>query len=144
MITKSSAQAIRILAYLSGFSQKRRAQARKIAQALQAPANYTAKILQILSARKLIVAHKGRGGGVYLSRKPERISLFEVVSAMEKIDRWNLCVSRGTTCKRGGYCSLHKDWERMRAVYIEFLKSKNIRALARNSGLKTSETIPFL
>src|SRR3989304_5955757 len=56
--------------------------AKRIAEEFQIPPELLAKILQRLAKRRLIVAQAGPKGGYVLSRRPNEISVGEVVRAL--------------------------------------------------------------
>ncbi len=57
--------------------------AREISESYAIPYDFVSKVLQRLSRRKIINSLQGIKGGYSLSRKPEEISLIEVIEAIE-------------------------------------------------------------
>jgi Rrf2 family protein len=55
------------------------------------PLDYLSKVLQLLGRAGLVSAVRGKGGGFSLSRAAERISLLEVVNAVEPLRRIRSC-----------------------------------------------------
>ena len=45
------------------------------------PVNYLAKVLQVLAGANLIIGRRGVGGGYRLARRPEEITMLEVINA---------------------------------------------------------------
>lgn len=58
-----------------------------IAESTKAPAAYLSKVLQSMRRAGLIHSRRGVGGGVKLARPPKKISLLEVISAVEPLER---------------------------------------------------------
>src|SRR5436853_3752195 len=58
-----------------------------IAAATDVPAAYLAKVMQSLRRAGLITSKRGVGGGVKLARPPKKISLLEIVNAVEPLTR---------------------------------------------------------
>ncbi len=58
-----------------------------IAETTKAPAAYLSKVLQSMRRAGLIHSRRGVGGGVKLARAPKKISLLEVISAVEPLER---------------------------------------------------------
>ena len=63
----------------------------QIATATKVPKAYLSKVLQGLSRGGIVHTQRGLGGGVTLTRTPEQITLLEVVSAVEPIQRIQKC-----------------------------------------------------
>ncbi len=58
-----------------------------IAETTKAPAAYLSKVLQSMRRAGLIHSRRGVGGGVKLVRPPKKISLLEVITAVEPLER---------------------------------------------------------
>jgi Rrf2 family transcriptional regulator, nitric oxide-sensitive transcriptional repressor len=58
-----------------------------IAESTRVPGAYLAKVLQSLRRAGLISSRRGVGGGVRLARLPKKISLLEVINAVEPLER---------------------------------------------------------
>ena len=58
-----------------------------IAETTRVPGAYLAKVLQSLRRAGLITSRRGVGGGVKLARPPKKISLLEVINAVEPLER---------------------------------------------------------
>ena len=68
MLVKSTEYAIRALVYIQLQNwNKKRPGVIEIAKEIEAPAAYSAKILQTLTRHKLVDSMKGRGGGFFLT-----------------------------------------------------------------------------
>lgn len=62
-----------------------------IAEATRVPPGYLSKVLQALARAKLVVSHPGRNGGFELTRRPETISVLDVINAVDPIQRIKTC-----------------------------------------------------
>jgi len=58
-----------------------------IAENTRVPGAYLAKVLQSLRRGGLITSRRGVGGGVKLARPPKKITLLEVINAVEPLER---------------------------------------------------------
>ena len=82
--------AIRIVYYLA--LKEETITASELASVLKIPVNYISKITKKLKAAEIVQACEGIKGGYALMKKPEMISLFDIVSSMEvtmKIAVWS-------------------------------------------------------
>nr|MEE4268544.1 Rrf2 family transcriptional regulator [Candidatus Krumholzibacteria bacterium] len=55
------------------------------------PAGYLSKVLQTLARANLVTSTPGRSGGFQLSHAPEEISVFDVIQAIEPLQRIHSC-----------------------------------------------------
>jgi Rrf2 family protein len=60
---------------------------RDISEQVGIQSEYLAKVLGTLSRAGLVSSRRGRGGGFTLRREPKDISLFDVVAAIEPLNR---------------------------------------------------------
>jgi Rrf2 family protein len=59
----------------------------EIAETTKVPAAYLSKVLQSMRRAGLIHSRRGVGGGVKLARPPKKISLLDVINAIEPLER---------------------------------------------------------
>ena len=78
-----------------------------IAAAASIPRRFVAQVMGDLVGAGLAEARTGRSGGYRLSRPAERISILEVVEAVEGDARRRTCVLRAAPCLRDGACEVH-------------------------------------
>jgi len=71
------------------------------------PAGYLSKVLQALARKGLVISRKGLGGGFRLARKPEAISVLEVVNAVDPIQHVRTC-PLGLEHHGATLCPLHR------------------------------------
>lgn len=79
----------------------------RIAEAMGIPPRFMRAVMRDLHQASLVEAVTGRAGGYRLARRPERISLLDVIEAIEGDSRRQTCVLRGAPCGRDGFCDLH-------------------------------------
>jgi Rrf2 family protein len=83
------------------------ANAKRIAEDLGIPAELLAKILQRLAKRRLIRSSNGPKGGYVLAREPERITVGEVLRAIEGPLSIVQCY-QDLQCPQLGRCNIRK------------------------------------
>jgi Rrf2 family protein len=79
----------------------------QIAGGTQVPTDYLLKVMQSLGRAGLVHAQRGKGGGFTLSDQPARLTILEVVNAVDPIRRIRSCPLR-LTSHRGALCPLHR------------------------------------
>jgi Rrf2 family iron-sulfur cluster assembly transcriptional regulator len=126
MIARTTLHAIRALAALAGNAPGEYAGAAAIAERIKAPRNYLGKLLQSLARAGLVQGQKGLNGGFRLTRKAEKISLFDVADHVEQVSRWNGCFLGQSSCRADRPCAMHDRWTKVREVYVQFLKQTSV------------------
>ncbi len=94
-----------------------------IAQNRNLPQPVVAKVLTILSQAGIVHGSPGPGGGYWLTHHPEKISLFQVVSLFERLDKNVICPYGPDYCSTGPQCPLHDEMITFREQLTSFLKS---------------------
>jgi Rrf2 family protein len=93
---------------------------------------FLAKILQPLIKDGLVVSKRGVAGGFALARSPERISLLDVMHAVEEPLSLNLCLVSDQMCDRTTLCPVHPIWQDVRDYIEKRFGSKTLADLIRD------------
>ena len=129
MISKTAVHAVRALAALAALPAGAYVGAAEIAEQIGAPRNYLGKLLKTLADAGLVESQKGKGGGFRLARRPERISILEVVEPIDHVSRWSGCFLGGPRCADRAPCAVHERWGKVRDVYLHFLQQTTLADL---------------
>jgi Rrf2 family protein len=110
--------------------------AQQIADGCRMPAGYLAKVLQPLAKAGVVSAQRGLGGGYVLEREAMGLSLLEVISAVEPVQRIRSC-----PLKIGSHgsklCALHQTLDDALATVEDALGSHTVgELLSRETGVK--------
>lgn len=129
-LTRESDYAIRIVAFLAG--RKEITGARIIADYTDVTLRFSLKILHSLVQAKILKSFKGANGGYKLAVEPEKLTLYDVICAIEGEFNINQCLSGETPCSRNveGKCKVHDIFEEISAVVREKLSSVSFAQLA--------------
>ncbi|MDH5414280.1 MAG: Rrf2 family transcriptional regulator [Flavobacteriaceae bacterium] len=131
MLSKSSKYAIRAVLYLSiNSDENKKLSPTDIAEAIEIPAPFIAKILQELTKRGLISSLKGRGGGFYLNEKNKKNSLISIVDSIDGIEKFQECMLGLAVCSDLNPCPIHHTIAPLRKNIVEHLTYKTIDELA--------------
>jgi Rrf2 family protein len=103
--------------------------AAELAEELEIPANYLAKILQSLARAGILISVRGRSGGFRLARPPEAIRLMEVVSEFDALGRERQCLLGRGTCSDAGGCPAHREWQEVSAPAFRFFETRTVADL---------------
>ncbi|MBX9790508.1 MAG: Rrf2 family transcriptional regulator [Pirellulales bacterium] len=91
MLSQTTEYALRAVAHLAAQSGDPSPTTQQISQATQVPGDYLAKVLQALSRAGIVRSRRGRGGGHQLTRDPAKLTVLEVVNAVDPLPRIQSC-----------------------------------------------------
>ena len=127
-ITRETDYAIRCVHYLS-CGKGETLMVDRIAQGMQIPKTFLAKILQKLVKGGVVKSFRGARGGFRLDRRPVEITLLDVIEAIEGPVAMNACALDKRTCSLSGRCSVHPVWVEIRKEVEQRLKKQTIATL---------------
>lgn len=129
MISKTTEYALRAMVTLAT-SPDHALSSREIARRTQVPGNYLAKVLQNLVRHGLVSSQRGVNGGVLLSRPPGRITVLDIVTAVDPIMRITKCPlnlrSHGLSL-----CPLHRKLDQALSQAEQVFRSTTLEELVR-------------
>lgn len=102
----------------------------EVADALGISHHFLTKVLQKLTAARLLESNRGPGGGIALARPVSRISLLDVVQAIEDRDLFTTCVLGLAGCGERSPCPLHERWSGERRRIEEMFRSARLDNLS--------------
>jgi Rrf2 family protein len=121
-ITRQTEYAIRGLQELARRDNDRPVQLKSIAQACDVSEAFLAKIFQMLSQQDIVKSHRGVKGGFSLGRKPEDISLRDIVEVCEGGIALNHCLRKVDPCQNATTCLISKAWGRAQNALVQALE----------------------
>ena len=124
-ITRQADYALRAMLYLVRHEPERSTPTNKIADTQKIPPSFLAKIISQLSVAGLIHTSRGAHGGVALARPPEKISVLEVVEAIDGPIKLNECTLNPDICTFGDQCPIHDVWCESQSELVERLRTTN-------------------
>lgn len=131
LYSKSAEYAIQAMIYLSEYQTDKPIMISSIAEAYNIPYQFLAKIVQTLVKRHLVVAKRGRNGGINLGRDPKDIYLYEIVDAIDgPPPEKEKCAIGLDLCSDESPCPLHHKWKPIRGEIREMLSAENLEKLA--------------
>jgi len=118
--------ALQAVSYLAmKFSSGQMTSIKEISKELNIPYHFAGKILQKLARKGLLISQKGISGGFKLATKPDRITMYDVVEAMDGTEFLLKCVMGFTKCSSETMCSIHPEWLDIRDKICKMLKRAN-------------------
>ena len=97
-LTKLTDYSVVLMSHLAAEPETQMTSA-SLAQATQISPPTVSKILKVLSREGLLVSHRGANGGYTLARAPRKISVAEVIAAMEGPIAMTECADLHAECQ---------------------------------------------
>ena len=126
--------AIRVMLYLT--VTQRMATSSEISQKAKIPKQYLITMSKKLKDANLLVSYGGHTGGFLLARRPEEITLLDIVRVTENTSRMLPCMEADSDC---GFCepdgcAICKCLSRLQGDMDGYLKKTTLRELADGAG----------
>ena len=125
-ITRQTEYAIRGLQELARRNSDQPVQLKSIAQACDVSEAFLAKIFQMLSQQSIVKSHRGVKGGFSLGRRPEEISLRNVVEICEGGIALNHCLRKVDPCQDAETCSISQAWAKAQSALVDALEQTHL------------------
>ncbi|GAM09963.1 HTH-type transcriptional regulator IscR [Geobacter sp. OR-1] len=130
-LTRKGEYAIRGIIYLARLKPGSVALISEIAESTGVPQTFLAKILQSFAKIGLVNSFRGTGGGFVLGRPPAKITLLEVVEAVEGPIMPNRCMMDESGCEFSRTCLVHPVWREVQSKVVQILGSVTIEELSK-------------
>ncbi|PRY84565.1 RrF2 family transcriptional regulator [Mongoliibacter ruber] len=140
MFSKACQYGIKAVIYIWQQSLKgNKVGAKEVAEHVDVPEPFTAKILQDLVRKKLIGSQKGPNGGFYVGKEHESFTLKDLVVAIDGDELFSGCSLGLKECSEINPCPLHNEVKKVRTHIIGMLTKKTLRELA--TEVESGETV---
>ena len=121
IITRATEYAIRAVLHLSKQPRGEIVLKKDICRTQDITPAFLTKILQPLIKAGIVGSQRGVGGGFYLVKSPQEITLLDIVQAEEGPIHLNLCLIEGEGCDRDMFCPVHGAWKEVRQEMLSIL-----------------------
>lgn len=141
MFSQTSEYALRVVVYLASLGGMP-ATIAQVAEATRIPAGYLAKVLLSLSKGGIVRTQRGLHGGSVLARPPEKLTVYDVMQAVDPIQRITSC-PLGLKSHGVNLCPLHRRLdEAIASVEKAFRASTIAELVAEPSSSRPLGRIP--
>lgn len=130
-ITRAADYAIRCVLHLAKKPPREVVSRREVAEAMDIPVAFLGKIAQGLAKAGLVVVRQGAKGGYQLAKPPGRITLLDVVEALDGEIEVNDCLARPEECGRMPSCRVHRALIDIRTALRRSLEAVTFEDLAK-------------
>jgi Rrf2 family protein len=132
LLSDAGEYALRAVVWLAG--QPRTAhKTREIAEATRAAPGYLVKVLQGLARAGILAGARGSAGGFTLLREPDDLSVLEVLSAVDPLERIRTC-PLGLVGHEKRLCSMHQRLDDALAAVETLFSETTVGDLLRESS----------
>ncbi len=144
MLSNTCKYAIRSLIYLANYAgETKKIGIKKISEDLNIPSPFLGKILQSLAREKILCSTKGPNGGFALGKKPEEISLYDIVVHVDGEEYFNNCIIRLEPCscfaEEISTCPVHKRFSKNRTELINFYQETTLSEIIEDFEISGEE-----
>ncbi len=108
MITRETDYAVRTILYLCGQDKDRYVSSNELSEKMCIPYRFLRKLIKKLVDSGIVKSKKGKNGGLVIAKKPEEITLYEVMSVLDVNGiTLNSCLRDEEKCSFSGVCPVH-------------------------------------
>ena len=136
-ITSSMEYATRLMVSLAKVHGQQAVTADKLSQAENVPVDYVNQLLLRLKRAGLVISHRGSAGGHALSRSPDKVTLGEVLRAVEGKIFEDVCEKYKAAerdCHHQSGCSISPVWQKLGAMIETYFDGITLAALLGDRG----------
>lgn len=103
---------------------------RDLARSANLPLPTASKILKALARAGLLQSHRGVKGGYRIARDPARISVEEIIRALEGPIALTECIDERSECEIEGTCPVRTNWQRINGAVKDALAAIPLSEMA--------------
>lgn len=130
ILSRTSQYAIQALIYIATQPPGVPVLNRTVAQHLNVPPAYLAKIMQNLSRGTLLHSFRGRQGGFCLRDGCENTDLMQILTLVEGPGLTENCVIGLKICSDETACPMHEQWKPIKTRIVDLLHQQTLAMLA--------------
>lgn len=140
MLSNASKYALRAVLYLAqNSSEKKKFGAKAIAEELETPQPFLAKLLRQLASNKLVSSTKGPKGGFYLTDVDKENYLWDIIVCIDGGYKFEQCFLGLLKCDSKNPCPVHYVVAPFKDKILKEFKEKTIDELTE--GIKVNNTL---
>jgi Rrf2 family protein len=133
MFSQTVEYALRAVVHLADHAPSPRT-TEQVAAATLVPKAYLSKVLQALCHAKIVRSKRGLGGGMVLTKAPSRVTILQVVNAVEPIGRIRQC-PLGLAAHGIRLCPLHKRLDKALATVEEAFRQTTLAEILADPSM---------
>ncbi|EKD42735.1 MAG: BadM/Rrf2 family transcriptional regulator [uncultured bacterium] len=132
--SRASDYALLLLIHLAALKGEETSSIKKISQSLNLSLRFLANIANKLGIARIIISHRGVGGGIRLARSAFEISIKEVIEAVDGPIQTMFCQNTHEACNHEMLCQMKHFWDNVQGTVMDKLTYTTIGNLLSSSG----------
>ena len=125
-ITREQDYALRITSELATLEEKKQLPVSELSRRLYISKSFAARIVHTLTKAGILSTTQGKYGGVALSRNPNKLSVYEVLTTIGFKTKFNQCLDERFHCDFSNRCLFHSFFNDEEKKLHERMKEKMI------------------
>ena len=130
-ITKETDYGVLLLTGLARLPDSASISARALSERSGIPLPMVSKILKLLARGGILISQRGPKGGYALAKRPDRISVADVVAAVEGPLSITECIQHPGDCRQEPTCGIRGNWAVINTVVLEALSRVSLVEMTR-------------
>ncbi|MEK7726767.1 MAG: Rrf2 family transcriptional regulator [candidate division KSB1 bacterium] len=131
VFSRACEYALRALFEMARHPEQENWTVQELARRTDTPAPFLAKTFQLLVKGEVLNSSKGRMGGFTFMRKPDKITLMEVVDIIDGPSLSKDCALGLPSCNEKDPCFFHSYWKGIRETIMAALRNESLVKVAR-------------
>ncbi|MHC4572380.1 MAG: RrF2 family transcriptional regulator [Planctomycetota bacterium] len=136
ILRRNTDYALRAMVNLAGHYQQKLVPTREVANQENISYQLTCKLMQKLHYARLVKSCMGPNGGFQLSRKPSKISLLEIVEAIQGPVSLNRCFLGKDACEQQKSCAMSGNFIELQKYINSYLRGITLDELLQSRDAK--------
>ena len=137
MLSNACKYAIRSILYLAMHNEEnKRIGVKKIAEELETPQPFLAKLLQQLTRNKLVSSSKGPTGGFFLDDRNLKNSVWDIIKCIDGTEKFEKCFMGLASCGGENPCPVHFTVAPFKEKILKDFRDKTIKQFVDEIKLK--------
>ncbi len=133
-ITRAADYALRGMTYLARQEPGEFSTIKEISSEEGVPEKFMRKLFHILHTKGFIGSARGRYGGIRLDIDPEKVTMFDIIEAVDGPLALNLCLEGPDFCDRIDLCPMCDIWWEAQASVNKVLKQYSLKDIVKKTG----------
>ena len=129
-LSKKADYALLAMRHLAANGDREAVSARELAESYDIPSELLAKVLQRLVRARLLDSHQGIRGGYGLARPAEKVSVAEVIQAIDGPLTVTACTANDHSCEQYTKCNIRDPLWRIKDRIVSALSATSVADLA--------------
>lgn len=131
-ITRQSEYAIRTMLELARVPQGELVSAHYISEKQDVPEDFLKKTLKLLVLAGLVNTQRGASGGITLARAASKITLADIITAVEGNIALNVCLAPGYECPNQPGCPVSRNLARAQQAMLNELRKESLADMLKD------------